>query len=236
MASAAQRSCIWMLVLGACVSPAVGAQCAKECALCVYRLLGQRAAFSALTCSLECDGEVDREKLRLCWDILLEGGNPIPSDGDLRPQEEPEAAGLILSNDREATSAGHRLAKKYGGFMKRYGGFMSRRSFSEALPDDSAKRDEEEKIRLEILKVLNTVPEQSTEGVHEDGEQGRDDGRDPGDLLEAVLDRGLRKRYGGFMRRVGRPEWLVDGNKNGGVSKRAWQNAELHKRYGGFMD
>lgn len=179
---------------------------------------------------------MDREKLRLCWDILPEGGNPIPSDGDLRPREETEAAGLIPSNDQDATSAGQRLAKKYGGFMKRYGGFMSRRSFSEGLPDDSAKRDEEEKIRLEILKVLNTVPEQSREGGDEDGETGRDDGRDPGDLLEAVLGRGLRKRYGGFMRRVGRPEWLVDGNKNGGVSKRAWQNGELHKRYGGFMD
>ncbi|XP_077414297.1 proenkephalin-A-like [Vanacampus margaritifer] len=245
MAFPAHRSCIWMLLLGACVSLVVGTDCGKECALCVYRLLGQHAGLSSLACSLECDGELDSEKLRLCWDILLEEETRAPFDGDLRQQDEPQAAGIITTNDEAATSPGHQLAKKYGGFMKRYGGFMSRRSFSEGLLDDSVNQDEEEKIRLEILKVLNTASQHGKEGGIQDGEAVKryggflrraDDGEVQGDLLEAVLGRGLRKRYGGFMRRVGRPEWLVDGNKNAGVSKRAWENGELQKRYGGFMD
>ncbi|KAM9790199.1 proenkephalin a [Syngnathus typhle] len=245
MAFPAYRSCIWMLLLGSCVSMALGTDCRKECALCVYRLLGQHTGFSTLTCSLECEGELDSEKLRLCWDILLEEENHVPFDGDLRQQEEPEAAGIITTNDEDETSPGHQLAKKYGGFMKRYGGFMSRRSFSEELLDDSVNQDEEEKVRLEILKVLNTASQQGKEGGIQDSEAVKryggflrraDDGEAQSDLLEAVLGRGLKKRYGGFMRRVGRPEWLVDGNKNGAVSKRAWENGELQKRYGGFMD
>ena len=35
-------SCVWTLVLGACVALAMGTDCGKECALCVYRLLGQQ--------------------------------------------------------------------------------------------------------------------------------------------------------------------------------------------------
>ncbi|XP_061652839.1 proenkephalin-A-like [Phyllopteryx taeniolatus] len=242
MALRAHRSCAWMLLLGACVSLAAGSDCAKECALCVYRLLAQHSAFSTLTCSLECDGELDSEKLRLCWNILVDEANHVPFDG---VREEPEAAGIVTTNDEDASSPGHQLAKKYGGFMKRYGGFVSRRSFSEGSLADSVNQDEEEKIRLEILKILNTVSERGREGGIQDREAlkryggfwGRaDDGEVQGDLLEAALGRGLRKRYGGFMRRVGRPEWLVDSSKNGGVSKRAWENGELQKRYGGFMD
>nr|XP_057917867.1 proenkephalin a [Doryrhamphus excisus] len=241
MAVPAQRRCVWMLLV-ACVSLVVGTDCGKECALCVYRLLGQHSAFPSPTCSLECDGELDSQKLRLCWDILLQEENNVPLGGDLRPQE-AEATGIIPTHDEEETPPGHQLAKKYGGFMKRYGGFMSQRSPSEGLFGDPAHHDEEENARLDILKILNAV--HGGEGGGEEGEAVKryggfmrraDDGEVQGDLLEAVLGRGLRKRYGGFMRRVGRPEWLVDSNKNGGVSKRAWENGELQKRYGGFMD
>ncbi|XP_057713909.1 proenkephalin a [Corythoichthys intestinalis] len=244
MAFPAHRSCFWMLLVGTCVSLVVGTDCGKECALCVYRLLGQQVASSTSTCSVECDGELDSEKLRLCWDILMEESNRVPFDGNR--QEEAEAAGVVPTNDGDANSPEHQLAKKYGGFMKRYGGFMSRRSFPEESLDDSVNDDREEKVRLEILKILNTA---SQHGDRVDLGEGRalkryggflrradDDGEVRGDLLEAVLGRGLRKRYGGFMRRVGRPEWLVDGNKNGGVSKRAWENGQQQKRYGGFMD
>ncbi|XP_044224302.1 proenkephalin-A-like [Thunnus albacares] len=243
MAASAHSSCVWMLLLGTCVSLVVGTDCGKECALCVYRLLGQQSGFSSLTCSLECDGGLDSQKLRLCRDILLEEENHIPLNEDPRQQQEQEAASTITADDEDATSPEHQLAKKYGGFMKRYGGFMSRRSSSpEGALEDAGNQDEEENVRLEILKILNAAAEHSSEGGEAVKRYGgfmrrAEGGVAQGDLLEAVLGRGLKKRYGGFMRRVGRPEWLVDSSKSGGVLKRAWENgSELQKRYGGFMD
>ena len=52
MAASAHSSCVWMLLLGTCVSLVVGTDCGKECALCVYRLLGQQSGFSSLVMSL----------------------------------------------------------------------------------------------------------------------------------------------------------------------------------------
>lgn len=150
-------------------------------------------------------------------------------------------------DDKDATSSEHQLAKKYGGFMKRYGGFMYRRASSpEGTLKDSGNQDEEENVRLEILKILNAVADQGSKGDGQVEDEVKryggfmrraEEGVVQGDLLEAVLGRGLKKRYGGFMRRVGRPEWLVDSSKSGSVLKRAWENgSELQKRYGGFMD
>uniref|UniRef100_UPI0037E84B0C proenkephalin-A-like n=1 Tax=Semicossyphus pulcher TaxID=241346 RepID=UPI0037E84B0C len=247
MAAPALSSCVWMLVLGMCVSLVVGSDCGKECALCVYRLLGQQSTFSSLTCSLECKGGLDSQKLRLCRDLLLEEENHIGLDVDPRQQQEQEAAAALAPDDEDATSPEHQLAKKYGGFMKRYGGFMSRRSSSpEGALEEPGNQDEEENIRLEILRFLNAAAEHGGEGNSQGGEEVKryggfmrraEQGAAQSDLLEAVLGRGLKKRYGGFMRRVGRPEWLVDSSKSGGVLKRAWENSsELQKRYGGFMD
>ncbi|XP_040000022.1 proenkephalin-A-like [Xiphias gladius] len=247
MAAPTHSSCMWMLVLGACVSLVVGTDCGKECALCVYRLLGQQSGFSSLTCTLECDGGLDSQKLHLCRDLLLEEENHNLLDADPHQQPEHEAAGAMVADNEDATSPEHQLAKKYGGFMKRYGGFMSRRSFSpeEAL-EDPGNQDEEENVRLEILKILNAAVEHGSEGDGQGGEAMKryggfmrraEGGVAQRNLLEAVLGRGLKKRYGGFMRRVGRPEWLVDSSKSGGALKRAWENSsELQKRYGGFMD
>ncbi|XP_020506390.2 proenkephalin-A [Labrus bergylta] len=247
MAAPAHSSCVWMLVLGVCVSQVVGSDCGKECALCVYRLLGQQSAFSSLTCSLECKGGLDSQKLRLCRDFLLAEDAQIGLDVDPHEQQEQEAAGAMATDVNAATSPEHLLAKKYGGFMKRYGGFMSRRSPSpEGALEDPENQDEEENIRLEILKFLNAATEHGGEGEGQGGEEVKryggfmrraEEGAARSDLLEAMLGRGLKKRYGGFMRRVGRPEWLVDSSKSGGVLKRAWESSsELQKRYGGFMD
>ncbi|XP_022070074.1 proenkephalin-A-like [Acanthochromis polyacanthus] len=247
MAAPTHSGCMWMLVLGTCVSLVAGTDCGKECALCVYHLLGQQSAFSSLTCSLECKGGLDSQKLRLCQDFLLEEENLIPLDADPNQQQEQESVGTITADYEDKASPEHQMAKKYGGFMKRYGGFMSRRSSS---PDGAlvnpGVQDEQENIDLEILKILNAATKHSSEGDGQEGEivkryggfmRRAEGGVAPGDLLEAMLGRGLKKRYGGFMRRVGRPEWLVDSTKNGGVLKRAWENgSELQKRYGGFMD
>ncbi|XP_040028158.1 proenkephalin-A-like [Gasterosteus aculeatus] len=247
MAAPAHSSCVWILVLvlGACVSQVVGTECGKECALCVYRLLAQQSGFSSPTCSLECKGGLDTQKLRLCRDFLIEEEHNIPLNADpLQPQDQ-EASDEATADEDDSPSPQHLLAKKYGGFMKRYGGFMSRRSPSqEGLLEDPGNQDEEESVRLEILKILNAAPEQGGEGPGGDAVKRyggfmrrAGGGVAQGDLLEAVLGRGLKKRYGGFMRRVGRPEWLVDSSKSGGMLKRAWESgSELQKRYGGFMD
>ncbi|XP_034072461.1 proenkephalin-A-like isoform X2 [Gymnodraco acuticeps] len=187
------------------------------------------------TCSLECEGVLDSQKLRLCRDLLLDEETQTPLDPD--PRQEQEAAGAMAAADVDAESPEHQLAKKYGGFMKRYGGFMSRRS--PPSPEDPGNQEEEDNIRLGILKILNAASEQGGEAVKRyGGFMRRAEGGVPqSDLLEAILGRGLKKRYGGFMRRVGRPEWLVESSKSGGVLKRAWENgSEIQKRYGGFMD
>ncbi|XP_041849577.1 proenkephalin-A-like isoform X2 [Melanotaenia boesemani] len=213
MASRAQRSCLWMLILGACVSLVVGAECGKECALCLYHARGHQ---SALACSLECQGVLDSQRLRLCQDFLFEEENGLSLDADPSPQQDQEAVGAMTHDDEETL-------------------------------DDLENQDEEENIRLEILKIISAAGDHGGEEDSHGGEvvkryggfMRRDEGGvAPADLLKAVLDRGLKKRYGGFMRRVGRPEWLVDNNnKNAGMMKRAWENGSgLQKRYGGFMD
>lgn len=190
---------------------------------------------------------MDSQKLRLCREFLLEEENHIPLFADPRQQQEQEEVGTVTTDDKDATSQEHQLAKKYGGFMKRYGGFMSRRSSSpEGALEDPGNQDDDENVRLGILKILNAGAEHGSEGDGQGGEAVKryggfmrraEDGVVQGDLLEAVLGRGLKKRYGGFMRRVGRPEWLVDSSKSGGGLKRDWESgSELQKRYGGFMD
>ncbi|XP_067108975.1 LOW QUALITY PROTEIN: proenkephalin a [Osmerus mordax] len=212
-----------MLVMGACFALAVGADCGRDCALCVYRLLGQQANITPRTCSVECEGSLDTLKLRLCQDVLLE-----------------EDVLALDNGKQEAAGAEHQLVKKYGGFMKRYGGFMTRRSPAATGGDSNAATEEggargdgksqeqEEDIRLEILKILNA----EAEGAGAEG----------GGRSLSATGGFMRSAMGGFMRRVGRPEWLEDSKGSGGVLKRAWEEGgrgflgEIQKRYGGFMD
>ncbi|CAL8366116.1 unnamed protein product [Boreogadus saida] len=244
----------------------MGTDCGKECALCVYRLLGQQPPLPSpfQTCALECEGGVDSRKLRLCRELLLDEENHAPAldeEEDVDPADDAPAADPQADAPPE-----HQLVKKYGGFMKRYGGFMARRSpppssvLMQGAPEGAGgpgrggegrggedgeqqqeeEEEEEENIRMEILKILNAEAEGRAEAKRYGGFMRRAGGLQA-DPLEAVLGRALKKRYGGFMRRVGRPEWLVDdANKSGngnGVLKRAWEDGrELQKRYGGFMD
>lgn len=115
----------------------------------------------------------------------------------------------------EPDSTEHLLAKKYGGFMKRYGGFMMKKTSEDLMKDEPDGVSEEE---LDILREILRVGLNANEPAKE-----------------------LQKRYGGFMRRVGRPQWL-DESKPYGLHKR-WEEEgaenvlpETQKRYGGFMD
>lgn len=119
------------------------------------------------------------------------------------PKEEPE-------------HSEHLLAKKYGGFMKRYGGFMMKKA-SDDLESPSKYDGYTRKKELDGgLEKLNILKEILLVDANP-GEVGRE----------------LQKRYGGFMPRVGRPQWL-EGPKPYSLHKR-WKEG-TQKRYGGFMD
>ncbi|CAL8317365.1 unnamed protein product [Gadus morhua 'NCC'] len=225
-------SCVWTLVLGACVALAMGTDCGKECALCVYRLLGQQPPLTSpfQTCSLECEGGVDSRKLRLCRELLLDEENPAPA---LDEEEDVDPDAPAAPADPQAEAPEHQLVKKYGGFMKRYGGFMARRAppasvLMQGAPEEAGgpgraegrgedgeqqeqEEEEEENIRLEILKILNAEAEgRAAHGAEAEGRAAHG--------AEA-------KRYGGFMRRAG-----LQADPLEAVLGRA-----LKKRYGGFM-
>ncbi|KAM3603802.1 uncharacterized protein V6R79_002341 [Siganus canaliculatus] len=208
------------------------------CQLMCFPLSGTHEQMDS-TCSLECAGGLDGQKLSQCQEYLLKNKNHI----SLLHQEQKQDA----DDNKDTASAEHELLKKYGGFIKRYGGFMSHRSsYPVRALEDSEIHSQEDNIRLEILKILNAVADHGGEASDQGDEAVKRyggfmrravEGVVQTDLITAVLDRGLKKRYGGFMRRVGRPEWLLDSSKTEGALKRAWENSsELQKRYGGFMD
>ncbi|KTF86839.1 hypothetical protein cypCar_00037781 [Cyprinus carpio] len=237
----------WTLVLSACLVPMVRAECGRDCALCVYRLLRQQTEIDTLTCSLQCEGTVDSRQIEICKNILSEKDR------------------LAMDNlKREEESADHLLAKKYGGFMKRYGGLMTKKAaeISTGAPAEShlteaiskkyggfMKKDkaeggaEDQQVELlrEILRVglTSESDEQHDEDMvkHYGGFMRSVQGNSG--LGEAGRD--LHKRYGGFMRRVGRPDWL-DNQKSNGFLKRTWEDGgenalpNMQKRYGRFMD
>uniref|UniRef100_A0A3B3X2S8 Uncharacterized protein n=1 Tax=Poecilia mexicana TaxID=48701 RepID=A0A3B3X2S8_9TELE len=166
------------------------------------------------TCSLECEGVMDTQRLRMCQDFLTESDDNVS-----------EAVRLPK----------HQIDKKYGGFMKRYGGFMSRRSSSvQRALNNLENNNDEEDTRLGILKIIGATKDHDIEESRDEMEAVK---RYAGSLFEAVLGHALKKRYGGFMRRVGRPEWLVDNSKNGEAPKTSGEKESgRKKRYGGFMD
>ncbi|KAL0965942.1 hypothetical protein UPYG_G00288370 [Umbra pygmaea] len=219
---------LWMLQLCAYFALTAGADCGKDCALCVYRLLGQHTTIPTLSCSVECEGHLDAAKIHLCRDLLLE--------------QEHATIDIIKQDEVEGEE---NLAKRYGGFMKRYGGFMIQRSPTTeggVLDWENSPIAEEEEIRLEILKILNAEAEGLRDGDRDVAKRYGGFMRRDGDsgALEGP-SRPLKKRYGGFMRRVGRPEWLEAQKIQGGPQKRTWEEdesplAEIEKRYGGFMD
>ncbi|XP_054889360.1 proenkephalin a [Poeciliopsis prolifica] len=237
MAAIAQRSCLWMLLAGTCVLLVAGTDCGTECARCVYGLQGQVSAFSTQTCSLECEGVMDTQRLRMCKDFLTTSDDSVSVDAD--PLQQPSQEDVDAMMTEEAV---HQIDKKYGGFMKRYGGFMSRRSSSaQRALNNLENHNEVEDTRLGILKIIGATKahdmEESRDEMETVNRYGGFNHQIKGNLLEAVLGHALKKRYGGFMRRVGRPEWLVDYSKNGGAQNMSGENGSgRKKRYGGFMD
>ncbi|XP_026887384.2 proenkephalin a [Electrophorus electricus] len=237
------NSC-WIVALSACLALTAGAECGRECALCVYHLLGQQTESGTVTCMLECGGSMDLSRLELCRDALSE-----------------DERITIDSPTLEAQDPRHLLTKKYGGFMKRYGGFMMKKGLelrgaeSDSLGAVSKKyggfmkkeepRAPSEEQQLDLLREVLRVGLGAEAGPQHEGEEAA---KRYGGFMRSVrggssteeVGRDLHKRYGGFMRRVGRPQWL-DEQKGYGTYKR-WKDGgesalpDTQKRYGGFMD
>ncbi|XP_061112413.1 proenkephalin-A-like [Conger conger] len=224
----------WTLVLGACLALTVRGDCEKDCELCLVHLQGAQTERSLVTCVQECDGSVTTTKsLDLCKDALR---------GNLPGALTEEAAGQGAGGQQEP------LAKRYGGFMRRYGGFMKKSAEVGAETADALvkryggfmKKDGEG--RLDALKELLAA----ANGEGGDGEPGKRYGAYAGAVTRgAELEggaRALQKRYGGFMRRVGSPNWEESKKVYEGFIKRSWGtdgeagSPRAEKRYGGFMD
>ncbi|PWA30828.1 hypothetical protein CCH79_00017336, partial [Gambusia affinis] len=239
MAVIAQCCCLWMLLAGTCVLLVAGTDCGTECARCVYGLQGQVSAFSTQTCSLECDGVMETQRLRMCQDFLTESDDSVSVDAD--PLQQPSQEDVDAMMTEEAVrSRKHQIDKKYGGFMKRYGGFMSRRSLSaQRALNNLENHNEEDDTQLEILKIIGATNDHDMEESRDEMEAVKRYGdfnhHNKGDmingnLLEALLGHALKKRYGGFMRRVGRPAWLVNNSKNSGAQKTSGENGSGRKK------
>ncbi|XP_030631775.1 proenkephalin a [Chanos chanos] len=241
------NSCL-MLALCACVASTIRAECGKDCALCIYRLMGQQTESNSLACTLECEGTVDARKLDLCRNTLTE-----------------EERVAVDNLKEEGESADHLLSKKYGGFMKRYGGFMIKKA-EELAGGAQAEGDNPQMVSKkyggfmkkdgtegrEEDKQLNMLREILNMGLSSEVEDQRDGGvsKRYGGFMRSVqgssgqeeAGKELQKRYGGFMRRVGRPEWLDDHKSYSGILRRSWGDERetslpnMEKRYGGFMD
>ncbi|XP_052464869.1 proenkephalin-A-like [Carassius gibelio] len=237
----------WSLVLSACLVLMVRAECGRDCALCVFRLLRQQTEIDKLTCSLQCEGTVDSRQVEICKNII---------------SQKDRLAMDNLKQDEE--SADHLLAKKYGGFMKRYGGFMIKKAaeigtrapaesdITEAMSKkyggfmkkDKPEGGAEDQLVEQLREILRDGPTSKSDEQHDGDMVKRYRGflrsvQENSGLGEAGRD--LHKRYGGFMRRVGRPDWL-ENQKSNGFLKRTWEDGgetalpNMQKRYGRFMD
>lgn len=197
---------------------------------------------------MECEGGVDEQKLEMCRSVLL---------------EEDGKSAISLRGAEGEPEQHHQLAKKYGGFMKRYGDYILRKTavlgndlgaqfdaeatelmskrYGGFMKDTAAHQENGEARQLQALGEILRV-------AARDAHHGEEGPRHSAGLMkenqenQEGLARDMQKRYGGFMRRVGRPEWLDDPKVYGQLAKRFLMETEetsvpnMEKRYGGLMD
>ncbi|XP_022068963.1 proenkephalin-B [Acanthochromis polyacanthus] len=199
----------YVLVLMLSLPSSIHTDCSSHCQKCVHQILSPDAAFTSLTCSAECDGQ-------------LESCSPAPRTADFSQEEE----------ERQQAD----LVKRYGGFIKRIDKNKNKIFTSpwrdnyilkaRALPkkyEDLLKRIEEREV--DAPEDAGDAPEdQISHGyVKRYGgflrKFGPKSKRSSSAEEESPDTEELQKRYGGFMRRV-RPKL---------------NNLKWDKRYGGFL-
>ncbi|XP_034393722.1 proenkephalin-B [Cyclopterus lumpus] len=201
----------YVLVLMLSLPPSIRADCSLQCEKCVQQIVGPDAAFSSLSCSAECDGQLESCEL-------------APADysqDEAAAEEESQRADLV---------------KRYGGFIKRID--KNKKLFASPWRDNYVLKAGPPPDKYEDL--LKRLEERDAEAPPDDDDDAEDQAalrgyakryggflrkfgpkskRSSSAEAESQEPEELQKRYGGFMRRI-RPKL---------------NNLKWDKRYGGFL-
>nr|XP_020440950.1 proenkephalin-B [Monopterus albus] len=202
----------YVLVLMLSLPPSIRTDCASQCQKCAQQILSPDGAFSRLSCSAECEGQ-------------LQNCGQAPGLEDFAQDEAEE--------EEESQEAD--LVKRYGGFIKRIDKnkiFTSpRRRDSNilkavALPEkygDLLERLEERDVDAPESaddaaqdQMLHSYVKRYGGFLRKFGPKSK---RSSSAEQKSQVPEELQKRYGGFMRRI-RPKL---------------NNLDWDKRYGGFL-
>ncbi|XP_008293951.1 proenkephalin-B [Stegastes partitus] len=203
----------YVLVLMLSLPPSIHTDCSSHCQKCVDQILSPAAALSTLTCSAECDGQ-------------LESCSQAPRLADFSQDEAAE------EEERQQAD-----------LVKRYGGFIKRIDKNKNKIFTSPWRDNNYILKARTLpkkyeELLKRMEEREAGASEEDAGDAPEDqiryAKRYGGFLRKFGPKSkrsssaeqqsqdaeeLQKRYGGFMRRV-RPKL---------------NNLKWDKRYGGFL-
>ncbi|XP_029305680.1 proenkephalin-B [Cottoperca gobio] len=204
----------YVLVLMLSLPHSIHADCSSHCQKCVQQILSPDAAFSSLSCSAECEGQLQR-----C--------EQAPGLAEFRQDE---------AEEEEEESKQADMVKRYGGFIKRID--KNKKTFftspwrdnyilkAGALPknyEDLLKRLEERAVdRPQDAgdapedKMLKSYVKRYGGFLRKFGPKSK---RSSSVEQQSLEPEELQKRYGGFMRRI-RPKL---------------NNLKWDKRYGGFL-
>ncbi|XP_056278439.1 proenkephalin-B [Pseudoliparis swirei] len=211
----------YVLVLMLSLPPSIRADCSLQCEKCVQQILGPDAAFSSLSCSAECEGQLEScERAPVLADF---------SQGEAAAAESQRAdlvkryGGFIKRIDHKNKNAlfaspwrenyvlkAAPLPDQYEDLLKRLG-----ERDAEEAPDAAAADDEAATLLRGYAKryggFLRKFGPKSKRSSSADEDEDEDE--------ESQEPEELQKRYGGFMRRI-RPKL---------------NNLKWDKRYGGFL-
>uniref|UniRef100_A0A673HTY0 Uncharacterized protein n=1 Tax=Sinocyclocheilus rhinocerous TaxID=307959 RepID=A0A673HTY0_9TELE len=120
--------------------------------------------------------------------------------------------------------------KRYGGFMKRYGEFMKKTAELYGLEPEDVDQGRVILTNHDVEMLTNQVEadggreEEVLTDVHDS--KGGAQGVKGDSFMTWRVGLRLQKRYGGFMRRVGRPQWWQESKRYGGFLKRSQKEDE----------
>ncbi|CAJ1055237.1 proenkephalin-B [Xyrichtys novacula] len=202
----------YFLVLMLSLPSSIHADCSSQCQKCAQEILSSDAAFSSLSCSADCEGQLES-----C------GRAPAPALADFSQDEAAE--------EEESQQAD--LVKRYGGFIKRIdknknkifsspwrenyitkGGVLPKKY--EDLLKRLEERDAQEDVDDADDQMLHSYAKRYGGFLRKFGQKSK---RSNSAEQESQEPEELQKRYGGFLRRV-RPKL---------------NNLKWDKRYGGFL-